>query len=93
MIGAGYQPVVREGGNLVNVGPLLVGTTNQFFDQYSSTNAQSVLGASGSCSLTCSQTYLNTCTTPQPILTHTFTYTFTSSTISGTIVTLVTVSE
>ena len=85
-----------EGNNEVNVGPLLVGTTNEFFDQYASTSNESLLdyyGGGNTCQQTCSQQYYNTCTHPQKILDHTFTYTFTKSTISGTKVTLVTVSE
>jgi len=95
-IGAGYQPAVKEGTNTVDVGPLLVGTTNEFFDQYSVTSSESLLDANGggsSCQITCSQQYFNACTTPQQLGDHTFTYTFTKSTISGTKVTLVTVSE
>ncbi|HUD67276.1 MAG TPA: hypothetical protein VMQ17_22020 [Candidatus Sulfotelmatobacter sp.] len=96
IVGQGYQPVVKEGSNTVPVGPLLVGTPNEFFDQYSVTSNVSLLdqyGGGNSCQISCSQTYSNSCTTPQPILNHTFTYTFTKSTISGTKVTLVTVSE
>src|SRR4029077_6487991 len=40
-IGASYQPTIKEGSNLVSVGPLLVATTNQFFDQYSATSSVS----------------------------------------------------
>lgn len=92
-IGAGYQPAVKEGTNVVAVGPLLVGTTNEFFDQYSVTSNQSLLdqyGGGNSCARKCSQQYY--CGKSQ-ILNHTLTYTFTKSTISGTKVTLVTVAE
>jgi hypothetical protein len=95
-IGAGYQPAVKEGSNTVPVGPLLVGTANAFFDQYSVTSNQSLLdyyGGGSSCQVTCSQQYYNSCATRGLLLDHTFTYTFTKSTISGTKVTLVTVSE
>lgn len=89
-----YQPAVKEGNHVVNVGPLLVGATNEFFDQYSATSNYSLLdyyGGGTQCVQTCSQQYKNAC--GQQILTHTFTYTFTKSTISVTNVTLVTVSE
>jgi hypothetical protein len=95
-IGVGYQPAVMEGNAKVDVGPLLVGTPNEFFDQYSVTSNQSLLdqfGGGNNCRQTCSQQYFNTCTPQGQILDHTFTYTFTKSTISGTKVTLVTVSE
>lgn len=95
-IGEGYQPAVKEGTNTVDVGPLLVGTTNVFFDQYSVTSNQSLLdyyNGGSSCQITCSQQYFNACTTQGQLLDHTFTYTFTKSTINGTKVTLVTVSE
>lgn len=101
-IGLGYQPVVctakNSGGQCTStapVGPLLVGTTNEFFDEYAVTSNVSLLdnyGAGNSCQQTCSQQYYNSCSQEQ-ILSHTFTYTFTKSTISGTKVTLVTVSE
>jgi hypothetical protein len=95
-IGAGYQPAVIEGSNIVDVGPLLVGTTNVFFDQYAVTSNQSLLDyykGGSSCQITCSQQYFNACTTQQQLLNHTFTYTFTKSTMNRTKVTLVTVSE
>jgi hypothetical protein len=94
VIGAGYQPAVHEGNNIVDVGPLLVGTTNEFFDQYSATSNYSLLnyyGGGSSCSQTCSQKYFNAC--GQQILSHTFTFTYQKSTYENTPVTLVTVSE
>jgi len=92
-IGQGYQPAVTEGTKVVPVGPLLVGTHNEFFDQYSVTSNFSWLdyyGAGNSCAQTCSQQY--NCGQGQ-ILNHTFIYSFTKSHISGTKVTLVTVAE
>jgi len=92
IIGAGYQPSVCtawSGANCTahtNVGPLLVATHNQFFDQHTMVSAQSVL-SSGSCTQTCSQQYY---CDQQQILGHTFTYSFQESTMSGRIVTLVT---
>ncbi len=93
-IAEGYQPVVTENNVLVPVGPLLVGTHNEFFDQYTATSVFSLLDVSGggsSCAQTCSQQYTNAC--GQQILTHTFTMTFTKSTINGTNVTLVSVTD
>ncbi len=101
-IGLGYQPVVctanNSGGQCTStapVGPVLVGTPNEFFDEYAVTSNVSLLdnyGGGSSCQQTCSQQYYNLCSQEQ-ILNHTFTYTFTKSTISGTKDTLVTVSE
>jgi len=79
----------------VPVGPLLVGTANEFFDQYSDTSNVSQLdyyGGGTQCQQSCSQQYYNACSHAQ-ILSHTYTYTFTKSTISGTKVTVVTLSE
>ncbi len=95
-IGAGYQPSVPEGSKTVPVGPLLVATENEFFDQYSSTSTASLLdyyGGGSTCAQTWSQQYKNACSGGQQILSHTFIYTFTKSTINGPPVTLVTVSE
>lgn len=101
-IGLGYQPstcTAWSGGNCTTytpVGPLLVATTNEFFDQYTYSADQSVLdyyGGGSSCEQTCTQTYFSVCTPPLPIFTHSFTRTLTKSTIHGTKVTLVTVSE
>ncbi len=92
-IGAGYQPAVLEGGTVVPVGPLLVGTTNEFFDQHTVTSSQSLLNATGggnTCSQKCSELYINECS-QVILLSYFYTYTFTKSTISGTPVTLVTV--
>ncbi len=94
VIGASYQPSVKEGNSVVSVGPILVAATNQFFDQYSITSNVSLLdqyGGGTQCVQSCSQQYKNAC--GHQILNHTFTYTFTKSTISGTKVTLVTMTE
>ncbi len=92
-IGAGYQPAVMEGNNKVQRRSYIVGIND--LDQYASTSNEESLdyyGGGNTCQQTCSQQYYNTCTQPQD-LDHTNTYTFTKSTISGTKVTLVTVSE
>jgi hypothetical protein len=91
-IGAGYQSNVCtawNGANCTahtNVGALLVGTHNEFFDQHTAVSAQSFL-SSGSCTQTCSQQYY---CEQQKILDNTFTYSFQESTMSGRTVTLVT---
>jgi hypothetical protein len=94
-IGSGYQPAVVEGGSVVDVGPLLVGTTDEFFDQYTIVSPQDFLGQKGlnSCAAACSQQYVNVC--GQTIFSHNFTFTLTHSTMgaSNTPVTLVTASE
>ena len=59
-VGASYQPAVKEGNNVVNVDPLLVGTTNEFFDEYAETSNYSLLdyyGGGTQCVQTCSQQY------------------------------------
>jgi hypothetical protein len=92
-IGAGYQPAILEGGTVVPVGPLLVSTTNEFFDQHTVTWSQSLLNSTGggnTCSQKCSELYTNECS-QIILLNYFYTYTFTKSTISGTPVTLVTV--
>ncbi len=92
VIGNSYQPSVCSAWSGAtctahsNVGPLLVGTQDLFYDQHTDVAPQSLL-SSGSCTQTCSQQYY--CGTQQ-ILNHSFTYTFQKSTMSGQAVTLVT---
>jgi hypothetical protein len=92
IVGLGYQPNVCTAWNgstcttRTNVGPLLVATHNQFFDQNTAVSPQSFL-SSGQCTQTCSQQYY--CGT-QKFSDRTFTYNFQKSTMNGTTVTLVT---
>ena len=100
-VGSGYQPVAcvawsnGQCTTYQDVGNLLVGTTNEFFDEYAAVSTVSYLsyyGGGSQCTQTCSQQYYDWCNVA-PIMSHTFTYTFQKSTISGTPVTQVTVAE